>query len=296
MHSKDDLYADQVIIPDAENSRYITTVGDQDTRDAIFSRSWITNNASPVLPMDFQGLLDIHVARQKVADNMHSNLVIVHSAKVAPTVVCVLFGIIAITLLMFRVNDFLPEFLIPIKESLPMVELCSFLISTFSFPLTVADNCHHGARQVRSTSNAKLAKSIKKLPNWTTLASYQVLHINSKSMVEKIKKPALSILKNNQDGLPELGMTAASGSYNKCLEMLAFIQENKHKISNDLLDKYQNQFDVLLDQFRDDASLMMFLLEENRKLAEDQKQYLKQLEISMADQDAQRLMPIEKKD
>lgn len=109
------------------------------------------------------------------------------------------------------------------------------------------------------------------------------------TFLDKVK----SVFILDQETIQHIDLFPFSNKYNEYMRLYCFLAANHDVISEELMDKYLDKLEYLLDRFSQEADVIVDLAEKYEKDIEKAQLEQKQLKQKMADEDAQRIVPVE---
>lgn len=109
------------------------------------------------------------------------------------------------------------------------------------------------------------------------------------TFLDKVK----SVFILDQKTIQHIDLYPFSNKYDEYMRLYCFVVANYSVISEELMDKYLDKLESILDSFSKEADMIVDLAQKYDKDIEKAQQEKKQLEQKMADEDAQRVIPVE---
>lgn len=109
------------------------------------------------------------------------------------------------------------------------------------------------------------------------------------TFLDKVK----SVFILDQKTIQHIDLFPFSNKYDKYMRLYCFVVANHDVISEELMGKYLDKLESLLDSFSKEADMIVDLAEKYEKDVEKARLEQKQLKQKMADQDALRIVPVE---
>lgn len=109
------------------------------------------------------------------------------------------------------------------------------------------------------------------------------------TFLDKVK----SVFILDQKTIQRIDLFPFSNKYDKYMRLYCFVVANHDVISEELMGKYLDKLESLLDSFSKEADMIVDLAEKYEKDVEKARLEQKQLKQKMADQDALRIVPVE---
>lgn len=296
-------YSKKVIShPSSSNCNFIEKSSSSAVLDSFFSKK--RSSGISFLPTTFHGLSYVdNLAREKNNDSVVASGFFKTASftflKALITVVAV-FIFIALIILGFLsiVFVFAEEGSFLSNTVFIILSVSSFISSGFLFSwLQKVDD-----RKALTREDFSYLDNLFSVGQRKELSSIEVvdLEYSVNKKIDSLNNTFLDKVKSvfilDQKTIQHIDLYSLSSKYDEYMRLYCFLAANHDVTSEELMGKYLDKLESILDSFSKEADMIVDLAEKYEKDVEKARLEKNQLEQKMADEDAQRIVPVEEND